>query len=799
MDEKRLTVAATFLDYFDGLQLFAVVPESRDDPGKVLHFQKSIYEFGDALQKRNDKMNHGIYFTVNELNQKHSDGTRNTEMLMRLRALFMDDDNVRDEMRKDFALEPNLIVESSLGKYHYYWLIEDKNVGVDEWKRVEANLVKRYEGDKQVKDVPRIMRLPGFYHKKGDPWFVDFMIGEEDKYKWSDLVVAFEENESDRDNKNGNNSNSKGTSDSSASDNSAPPNSSVNGSSNSDGKSVEEYVDEIMAGKDLHNNINLLAFQYIKDGMKVKYVIAMIQGFMLHCKVKDERWDDRYADIERAVLTADVRIGRDEEVSDRDIDDLEINEVGDTDNSKEIPWPSGLMGELVTDAYNNALYQYREVALVSALGTVAGITGRVFNVSNTGLNLYMTLIMDTGMGKDSIGEFIYRTMRDVCGTGSSFNFFGPKRFTGPKAVMNKLKDHRSICCVFTEAGILMRSAAGDQDGLTRSLLGIYSCSGYRRNTGAEEFSSKEANIPDLMSPSLSIINEATAETLIEAFMDAGSLENGHLPRQSIFRVKGKKPYPNVDRTLGLSPRVSRKLKDLTTICGPAQIGDDYECTNMQFDLGDGTGLDAMDFMKECVDYENEANRAGNTIKKVMASRMWLKAAKISALCAVVNNEKNDNVIKRADWQYGKSLCLWEYEGTERFFVGSNFNNQLDDLAIGHVGPAIFRLLKGEYKCRRLQLTKMQIAKREVKFSTLNQLLRNTKAFKLDKYTKAADGLKKVLNYMLEAGYVDLVYDSAAKPGTIDYALKSGFAGKPRKDIYRPTQLLLTLLINNGME
>ena len=79
----------------------------------------------------------------------------------RARAVFCEWDNV-DET-PNFPLKPSIIVNTSRGKYHYYWLTSTRDI--EEWDATQTAIVKHYGGDKQARDASRVLRLPGYYHK----------------------------------------------------------------------------------------------------------------------------------------------------------------------------------------------------------------------------------------------------------------------------------------------------------------------------------------------------------------------------------------------------------------------------------------------------------------------------------------------------------------------------------------------------------------------------------------------------------------------------------------------------------
>ena len=119
-----------------------------------------------AQLTRLNELGAGIFFTVNQTDLQG----RETRNVTKVRALFVDLDGAPLEPFFAAPLEPHIIVESSPKRYHAYWLIE--GLALTEFTKVQEVLSKRFKSDPAVKDLPRVMRLPGFYHRKGDPFLV---------------------------------------------------------------------------------------------------------------------------------------------------------------------------------------------------------------------------------------------------------------------------------------------------------------------------------------------------------------------------------------------------------------------------------------------------------------------------------------------------------------------------------------------------------------------------------------------------------------------------------------------------
>ena len=85
-----------------------------------------------------------------------------------IRALFVDLDGAPLAPVLAAGVEPHLTIESSAGRFHAYWLVSD--CAIEQFTQLQAALAAKFNSDPKVKDLPRVMRLPGFWHKKGEPY-----------------------------------------------------------------------------------------------------------------------------------------------------------------------------------------------------------------------------------------------------------------------------------------------------------------------------------------------------------------------------------------------------------------------------------------------------------------------------------------------------------------------------------------------------------------------------------------------------------------------------------------------------
>jgi RepB DNA-primase from phage plasmid len=106
----------------------------------------------------------GVFCTIGE-----TDGTgRRAQNIIRVRAVFVDLDGAPLQPVLAATPKPHIIIESSPGRFHAYWLVND--LPLDQFAPVQKSLAARFGGDPSVHDLSRVMRLPGFWHQKNAPF-----------------------------------------------------------------------------------------------------------------------------------------------------------------------------------------------------------------------------------------------------------------------------------------------------------------------------------------------------------------------------------------------------------------------------------------------------------------------------------------------------------------------------------------------------------------------------------------------------------------------------------------------------
>ncbi len=106
----------------------------------------------------------GVFVTINETDGL---GFKN-ENVTGIRAVFVDLDGAPLEPVVECDLPPQIVVETSPGRWHAYWLVSD--IEPADFQPMQQALASKFGGDPKVCSLAQVMRLPGFPHQKGEPF-----------------------------------------------------------------------------------------------------------------------------------------------------------------------------------------------------------------------------------------------------------------------------------------------------------------------------------------------------------------------------------------------------------------------------------------------------------------------------------------------------------------------------------------------------------------------------------------------------------------------------------------------------
>lgn len=173
----------TFQTFSDRDELKVKLPNGRryDPHAKWMH--GALVQHQRTLEYLN-RQGAGVFVMVNA----GSGEGRNAKSVQWVRTLFLDSDG--KPLPEKPPLEPHLIVQSSPGKYHMYWRVD--GLELTDFAPLQKALAEHYGTDPSVHDLPRVMRLPGFYHRKGEPVRVDLLeASDHDPYSREEVLFAW--------------------------------------------------------------------------------------------------------------------------------------------------------------------------------------------------------------------------------------------------------------------------------------------------------------------------------------------------------------------------------------------------------------------------------------------------------------------------------------------------------------------------------------------------------------------------------------------------------------------------------
>jgi hypothetical protein len=188
LNVPELALARAYLEALTGeknpavtFQTFSDVKPKTGKDSLACWLHGTLDQHAAELERRNNR-GAGIFIMVNE-----GDGRgRKAENVVHIRALYADRD--RPGARPP-ALAPSFSVTTSPGKKHDYLLVAGE-MPLEDFTPFQETLADYCGSDRSVNDLPRVARLPGFYHRKKTPVLVTFEPGSGRSYTPDEIRAA---------------------------------------------------------------------------------------------------------------------------------------------------------------------------------------------------------------------------------------------------------------------------------------------------------------------------------------------------------------------------------------------------------------------------------------------------------------------------------------------------------------------------------------------------------------------------------------------------------------------------------
>lgn len=324
--------------------------------------------------------------------------------------------------------------------------------------------------------------------------------------------------------------------------------------------------------------------------------------------------------------------------------------------------PPGLVGRISNFIYQQAPRPVNEIALAGALGLMAGIVGRSFNVSGTGLNHYIILTAKSGSGKEAIAAGIGKLISSVSlkiTDGVELNtmaeFIGPAEVSSGQALLKYISGRKKTPCfvsIIGEVGLKLRQlsdehANGAELMLKRVLLDLYHKSGKKDTLQPSIYSDKTNNTEMVRSPAFSLIGETVPEEFYKSLSEA-MITNGLLSRFLCINYDGPRVnYNSGHELVSPSPELVKELSELGVLA--------HHHMNSHTPQDIGRTDDAILLLDELGFYcDKKVNDTQKTTLRELWNRGHLKTWKLAGLLAVGLNPSNP-IIDRLMVEWAFSL------------------------------------------------------------------------------------------------------------------------------------------------
>lgn len=314
-----------------------------------------------------------------------------------------------------------------------------------------------------------------------------------------------------------------------------------------------------------------------------------------------------------------------------------------------LAWPPGLAGQIAYFIYQSAPRPVKEVAIVSALGFLAGVCGKAFCIPQSGLNLYIVLIARSAVGKEAMHSGISALITAAANRQPPvMRFVDFSDFASGPALKKAVAANPSFVNVAGEWGHkLKRLAAEDgrdtpMNQLRHVMTDLFQKSGPASIVGGITYSNKDSNIASVAGVAYSMIGESTPGKFYESLTES-MMEDGFMSRFLLVEYDGLRPPLNTNPVREPSKALGDAVADL---CTHAMTLLDRQDTVMVSRTEEAAKMMEA-FERQC---DEQINGTNDEMWRQMWNRASLKMMRVSALMAVADNWLNPIITKtHIDW------------------------------------------------------------------------------------------------------------------------------------------------------
>lgn len=411
--------------------------------------------------------------------------------------------------------------------------------------------------------------------------------------------------------------------------------------------------------------------------------------------------------------------------------------------------PPGLVGDIAKYFYSSSVRPVPEISLAASLGIMAGVAGRCYNISGSGLNLYIILLAKTGRGKEGAASGIDRLISATRAQVPMIDeFIGPAAFASGQALLKVLNDRPCFVSVLGEFGLTLQQvcdprASSAEVMLRKVLLDLYTKSGWQSTLRAMHYSDKEKNTKDVQAPAVTVLGESTQERFFDG-LDSSHISEGLIPRFCCIEYTGKRP-PHNDHA-GQPPTHELVARFAEVVVKSLACAQNNTCMPVAVDTNSDTML--KQFNKEC---DDRINTTESTVENELWNRAHLKTLRLSALLAVGVNPHQPVVTP--------DLVQWSIDFVKRDIGAVATRFRTGDVGVGDskmiadVKRVITAYLSSHYnQVKAYDVEKAMFDDKVVPYVYLQRRTANLSAFKRDR-RGGSGALRAVLEDMVKSGLI----------------------------------------------
>lgn len=420
--------------------------------------------------------------------------------------------------------------------------------------------------------------------------------------------------------------------------------------------------------------------------------------------------------------------------------------------------PPGLLGEIAQFIYRQSPRPVSEIALAGAIGIMAGVVGRAFNVSNTGLNQYVMLVAGTGTGKEAMAAGRAKLFNAArTSTPAITTYLGPGEIVSGPALLKHIAKSPCFCTIAGEFGIRLkdmcaRNASLAHTTLRRTLLDLYMKSGKNDTLMDTVYSDKANNIAAVRAPALTILGESTQERLFESF-DEGLIIEGLLPRFLTIEYSGPRvEYNEAHAAEQPSFALVERISAIAAYC----LSQEQQNKTIDVRTNDAAEHMLKDFNRYC---DTKINASATDMFKELWTRAHLKVLKLAALIAVGVNPY-DPVIEPPHVQWAMNLVTQDANAMIARFQRGDVGAQTTDVKLSReltrvILDYISRSFKDVLPYIQVEQGAAMHLERVIPYSYINKRLANNAAFRKHPFG-ATRAMKIALSVAIDSGLLQPV-------------------------------------------